>query len=241
LYLEQEYAQILVVATKRHFPKEVAMKGRGAFAFVASAAALALPAATAAPPTRTDGLSDEVATLRAEVKRLTAANRRLKAANRRLTAATSRLTADNKLISERWNESLRRQLKVQRHVAAVDPCPITRPNENVPPGSTFGAEFHGNGALWVGLWSSNVVVWQLEPDGSIAAKFGWWREEQGRLRIEGRRLDAAAPPLTAHIPDGYGDAGFQATRIKFPTEGCWEVTGSVGNASLTFVTRVLGA
>jgi hypothetical protein len=221
--------------------KEVAMKACCALALVASAAALGLPAATAAPDTATDRGNDEVTALRAKVKRLTAANRRLRAANRQLTAAKKLLAADNKLISERWNESLRRQLRLTRHVAAVDPCPITRPNESVPPGSTFGAEFHGNGALWVGLWSSNVVVWQLEPDGSVEAKFGWWREERGKLRIEGRRLDAAAPPLTAHIPEGYGEAGFQATGIKFPTEGCWEVTGSVGNASLTFVTRVLGA
>jgi hypothetical protein len=216
------------------------MKGCGALALVASAAALALPAATAAPDTRTHRGSDEVTALRAKVKRLTAANRQLRAANRRLTAAKKRLAADNKLINERWNESLRRELRLVRHVAAIDPCPITRPNGSAPPGSTFGAEFHGNGSLWVGLWSGNVVVWQLEPDGSIEAKFGWWRGEQGRLRIEGRRLDAAAPPLTARIPEG-SDGGFQATGIKFPTEGCWEVTGSVGNASLTFVTRVLGA
>jgi hypothetical protein len=234
-------ANPLAVATKRHSRKEVAMKGCGACALVTSAAALALPAATAAPPTRTDGLSDEVAALRAEVKRLTAANRRLKAANRRLTAAKKRLAADNKLINERWSESLRRELRLVRHVAAVDPCPITRPNGSAPPGRTFGAEFHGNGALWVGLWPGNVVVWQSEPDGSIEAKFGWWREVQGKLRIEGRRQDSAAPPLTARIPEGYGDTGFQATGIKFPSEGCWEVTGSAGKASLRFVTRVLGA
>lgn len=213
----------------------------GAFALVASVAALALPAATATPPTRANGPSDEVAMLRAEVKRLTAMNRRLRAAKRRLTKAKNRLAADNKLINDRWSESLRRELRLVRHVAAVDPCPITRPNGSAPPGSTFGAEFHGNGALWVGVWPGNVVVWQSERDGSIEAKFGWWREARGKLRIQGRRLDGAAPPLTARIPDGYGDAGFQATGIKFPTEGCWEVTGSVGNARLAFVTRVLGA
>jgi hypothetical protein len=63
----------------------------------------------------------------------------------------------------------------------------------------------------------------------------------GKLRIEGRRLDGPAPPLTADVPDGYGDAGFQASGIDFPTEGCWEVTGRVGSASLTFVTLVVAA
>jgi hypothetical protein len=71
-------------------------------------------------------------------------------------------------------------------------------------------------------------------------KFGWWRGEAGALRIEGRRLDAPAP-LAARIPEGYGDAGFQASGILFPTQGCWEVTGRVGGASLTFVTLVLAA
>jgi len=72
-------------------------------------------------------------------------------------------------------------------------------------------------------------------------KFGWTRGEgvRGKLKIHGRRLDAAAPPLRARIPDGYGETGFQATALIFPTEGCWEVTGEVGETRLTFVTRVV--
>ena len=73
------------------------------------------------------------------------------------------------------------------------------------------------------------------------AKFGWWRGVTGSLRIDGRRLDAPAPPLGASIPDGYGDSGFQSTAITFPTGGCWEVTGRVGEASRTFVTLVIPA
>jgi len=41
------------------------------------------------------------------------------------------------------------------------------------------------------------------------------------------------------VPCCYGDAGFQASGVIFPTEGCWQVTGRVGTASLTFVTVVL--
>ena len=76
-------------------------------------------------------------------------------------------------------------------------------------------------------------------DGSLAMKFPWWRGVQGPLRIDGRRLDASAPPLRADIPSGYGERGFQATSLIFPVPGCWEVTGRVGNASLTFITRVV--
>ena len=95
--------------------------------------------------------------------------------------------------------------------------------------------------MWVGLWRSNVVVQDPRSDGSIDAKFGWWRGAVGTLRIEGRRLDGPAPPLRANIPTGYGDSGFQAAGIIFPTTGCWEVTGRVGDASLTFVTLVIAS
>ena len=40
-------------------------------------------------------------------------------------------------------------------------------------------------------------------------------------------------------PEGYGEIGFQPTGILFAGPGCWEVTGRVGDASLTFVTLVV--
>ncbi|MGA7316124.1 MAG: hypothetical protein WBX22_19380 [Silvibacterium sp.] len=74
-------------------------------------------------------------------------------------------------------------------------------------------------------------------------KFPWFRAAglEGKLAITGRRLDAAAPPLKAVIPNGYLDTGFQATGLIFPTEGCWEITGKVGDTTLTFVNRVIRA
>jgi hypothetical protein len=70
------------------------------------------------------------------------------------------------------------------------------------------------------------------------AKLGWWRGVAGKLAITGERLDGQAPALSAHVPDGYGATGFQATAVTFPTTGCWKVVGSVGDARLTFVVRV---
>ena len=75
-------------------------------------------------------------------------------------------------------------------------------------------------------------------DGSIHAKLGWWRGVAGRLSVTGRRLDAGAPPLTAHVPAGYGRLGFQPTGLVFPTVGCWRVVGRVGDARLGFVVEV---
>jgi hypothetical protein len=129
-------------------------------------------------------------------------------------------------------------------------CPVTLPRKAPSAAKNlFGAgAAHWNGELFVGgLWPDGTIVFEpggpgtISPDGSMSMKFGWLRGAglRGKLNIFGRRLDASAPPLRAHIPDGYGDTGFQATALIFPTEGCWEVTGEVGDTRVTFVTRVV--
>jgi hypothetical protein len=127
-------------------------------------------------------------------------------------------------------------------------CPKTIPGPAGPAvrprSALFGwSDSHGNGKLWVGgLWPHGVIVARrdfIQPNGSISMKFGWWRKVAGALTITGRRLDAPAPPLAASVPSGYGDTGFQASGVYFPTEGCWQVTGKVASTSLTFVTFVI--
>ena len=105
---------------------------------------------------------------------------------------------------------------------------------------------YGNGGLsTLGLWSNGIVVFRpggsgfVMQDGSLGMKFGWRRGVRGRLTIEGRRLDAPGPHLRAQVSNGYGDFGFQATYVIFATPGCWEVTGRVSDASLTFITMVV--
>lgn len=125
-------------------------------------------------------------------------------------------------------------------------CPITKPVKAPAEigDRLFGAaQSFGNSDLWVGGLGSDGVIRVdrrlIESDGSISWKFGWWRIASGTLAITGRRLDASAPPLTASVPDGYGPVGFQASGVRFSTEGCWEVSGSVSTSTLTFVTFVL--
>ncbi len=123
-------------------------------------------------------------------------------------------------------------------------CPVTISNGSTPPGEQPSPNYHGNDALWTALWPGGEVrinARMVDPDGTLDMKFPWWRgpDAVGPLSIEGRRLDAPAPPLQARIPDGYGSTGFQATGILFPSEGCWEITGRAGNARLTFVTLVI--
>jgi hypothetical protein len=96
-----------------------------------------------------------------------------------------------------------------------------------------------------GLWPGGEIVFKpdgpgfVTTDGALGMKFGWQRGIRGKLTITGRRLDAAAPPLRSEVNDGYGDIGFQASYVIFPTPGCWEVTGHVAGASVTFVTSVV--
>lgn len=127
-------------------------------------------------------------------------------------------------------------------------CPVTQPSrvgpEGVSPDQFFGwGSSYGNGKLWVGgLWPGGVIDAGpefVDADGAVGMKFGWWRAVPGKLRITGRRLDASAPPARGSVPDGYGQAGFQASGVTFPTGGCWQVTGKVGSTTLTFVTYVV--
>ncbi len=123
-------------------------------------------------------------------------------------------------------------------------CPVTHPNGARFTASPAGGN-HGNEVLVTALWPEGKVVFKpggagfVLKDSSLSMKWPWWRKVSGRLVIEGRRLDGFAPPLRAGIPKGYGEIGFQATGLIFPAPGCWEVTGRVEDASLTFVTLVV--
>jgi hypothetical protein len=119
--------------------------------------------------------------------------------------------------------------------ARAEDCPVT----DVKGSSDYGNEY----LRAILAWKDMTIVfgpnsWRL-PDGSGRMKLAWDRLVPGKLTIEGRRLDGAAPPLGAWIPDGYGDIGGQSTALFFPTAGCWEVTGKVAGHSMTFVVRVV--
>jgi hypothetical protein len=131
-------------------------------------------------------------------------------------------------------------LSASKH--APTSCPVTKGNGYTPAGEPAGPDRYGTRAL------STILYGTLEfrpggagfvlPDGSLKMKWPWWKEKEGNLTITGRRLDGSAPPLRADVA---GSDGYEMvpTYIIFPTTGCWEVTGKVGNATLTFVTRVV--
>jgi hypothetical protein len=133
--------------------------------------------------------------------------------------------------------------------AAVEtsiPCAVTPPNGKGPPPQNLN-HFYGNDSLAVDLWPDGTIVFKpdgggfVKRDGSLGMKFAWWRGVRGELTIDGRRLDKsiAARPRAESQPDTSPEVGWLPPCLIFPTPGCWEMTGRIGAASLTFVTQVV--
>ena len=130
-------------------------------------------------------------------------------------------------------------------------CDVTVPNGIVAGSSERQEWSYGNALLSVGpfgLWPEGTVLFKpggagfITRDGGLGMKFGWTRGVRGKLNVSGRRLDGAAPPLVLETTNGYGDIGFQASYLIFPTTGCWEVTAQVGereDSRIAFITKVL--
>lgn len=165
----------------------------------------------------------------------------LKAKVSKLEGRQRKLVTDNRTLRNELSRAAEHTDELRREIVRLSGCPVTEPNGSLALGQLPSPSIHGNGSLWVGLWRDGIILAHprmIRADGSISAKFGWWRGLVGPLRIDGRRLDAAAPPAGASIPDGYAPSGFQSSGVLFPTEGCWEVTGRVADASLSFVVLV---
>lgn len=135
-------------------------------------------------------------------------------------------------------------------LADASRCPVTIPNGEGPPGEVRSATYHGEAGLFTALPEDGIIVAKpqdLQPDGTIAIKFPWWAAgPEGSLSISGKRLDVSAPDLRAEITPSMPDTpfrgtGFWATSVIFSTEGCWEVSGTVEDAALRFVTFVVKA
>lgn len=134
---------------------------------------------------------------------------------------------------------------------AIASCPVTLPSDEaspveIPPDYAGFTYWNEETTLFTIPWPEGKVIFEpggpgfIGLDGSLAMKWPWYRYNVvGQLTIEGRRLDAPALPLRAEINGNYGTIGFQPSGLIFSSEGCWEVTGRVGDHSLTFVTLVI--
>lgn len=126
----------------------------------------------------------------------------------------------------------------------VEACTASEPAWVKPPEDAAVADTPGygyyyvnkDGSMWASAWWTGAEDYGLRA-GDEGNKVGWFRPEGATLEITGRRLDAKAPPLDAHVPCCY-PTRFQATGLIFPTEGCWEVTAQAEDSRLSFVVWV---
>lgn len=77
----------------------------------------------------------------------------------------------------------------------------------------------------------------------------WWKGARGILTVKGRRLDGPGGVLRVPLhgttivsPSPWADGITEvSTGVDFPTEGCWEITGTIDDlvdSALTFVVDV---
>ena len=103
--------------------------------------------------------------------------------------------------------------------------------------------------MFIGLWPGNKVLFfqgspgAINSDSSLGMKFWFYRTVKGDVVFSGQRLDAPALPMPEVVlrgnEDGYGETGFHPAGLGFPSEGCWEVTATIGvDHRMTFVTLV---
>ena len=92
--------------------------------------------------------------------------------------------------------------------------------------------------LWAGLQAQEQESNARFPyKGQTEWNIVWWRSDvakfEGALSVEARRLDTDSDPIIGESiaikPDQF------LTTLNVPSAGCWEVKGSNGDKSVTFV------
>ena len=128
-------------------------------------------------------------------------------------------------------------------------CPVTLPGETIfSPPPPYPAEepypgrfWYGSDKLWAalpedGVWEQlkmgeKVFIWRVGFDGSL--------ENKPQLALTGRRLDGPAPEARSDPPatNAFHEDFYWAMLHGFqvPTPGCWEITASYAEDTLTFV------
>ena len=129
-----------------------------------------------------------------------------------------------------------------------DGCAETRPDQHrpeEPPADVlyqFGPPelLYGHDGLWASLEYLLDMPIQPGQDGLYVVKVPWWRTKPGVFGLTAQRLDGQpSPSAVVEVPD-YGPIGFQASGVRLPSPGCWQVTGSVGDVRVTLVIQLVG-
>jgi hypothetical protein len=86
---------------------------------------------------------------------------------------------------------------------------------------------------------------QVQADGSIETKLGWWNWRSRRPRLSGRRVDGPSRALSAEIFSlatefvSARSVRFFPSGFTFPTAGCWRITARTGDAKLVATVKVV--
>jgi hypothetical protein len=104
------------------------------------------------------------------------------------------------------------------------------------------------GRVGNGILSSSVPgpdgVLATRNDGGMLFQKLWWLPKKGftgNLVVRGERLDAPGEMKVLGVNWGYSSdgRGSWATAVEFPSEGCWRLSGRVGDVSLAYVVKVV--
>ncbi|CAN5602914.1 hypothetical protein BH09CHL1_BH09CHL1_21250 [soil metagenome] len=122
-------------------------------------------------------------------------------------------------------------------------CPVTIPNNEPPPGWEYEISnyWHHSGSLWVSFPPSGIQ-WnredQLDADGYIWDKMIWVRESlEWPIHVTGFLISDPSITLKVQLPTDANQSfvALQGMAVGYARPGCWEVTGTAGPHSLTFV------
>jgi hypothetical protein len=107
---------------------------------------------------------------------------------------------------------------------------------------------YGNGFLSTTLPADGVMSRPREADGTIFNKLGWLPRKgfTAQLTVRGERLDAPGELKVLSVNWGYASSGpaangSWASAVRFPSEGCWRITGRVRDIELSYVVKVVAS
>ena len=133
----------------------------------------------------------------------------------------------------------------------ADACDVTVPSATLKDGPVV--RLGGSGQFWHGSSKLAVLLtrngeWPIkDASRRYSDKLWWWREgyvasaePEPPLVLVGKQLDGDRLTFELHgATHGLvDDVDLMLTDLRFPAPGCWEVTGSYADTSLSFVTRV---
>jgi hypothetical protein len=128
--------------------------------------------------------------------------------------------------------------KLRITVPVVNGCPTTEANAHRPLGALpawSGWNYHGNGKLFVLLRSDGTLV--TNPLGGYKMRWAANQGVSGAFTVRYRMLDPPSAPVTARTGTLNGsDSTMSQMRFE---PGCWQITGRLGDVSLSFVAQVV--